>query len=90
MIVTTSSSVLSIAIPTLPGEETHIAALGDFDGATVTVETFVDGDWWTVPDGVITTATELVRVNGDGSELRATVSDVGASTNLSVNLTNIP
>lgn len=80
----------SLAIPTLPGEETYISALGTWDGATVTVETYVDGAWRAVPDGEFTADFEIVRTNGPGTQLRAVVSSAGGSTSLAVNLTNLP
>jgi hypothetical protein len=90
MIVLTESETLALAIPVLPGEETYAAVLGIWDGATATLATFVDGAWRTVQDGTFTADFEVVRVNGAGSQLRLTISDVGDTTNLSVNLVSLP
>lgn len=90
MKVTTASTYHAFEIPTLPGEETHAAGLGTFAGATVTLETFVDGEWHAVPDGEFEEPFEIVRVNGPGTHLRLSVSDVGAETDLSVTLTSLP
>jgi len=85
-----TESATAVTIPTLPGEETYISALGTWDGATITVESYVDGAWRAVPDGEFTADFEIVRTNGPGTQLRAVLSDAGASTELAVNLTNLP
>jgi hypothetical protein len=80
----------TLEIPTLPGEETHIAAIGTWDGATATLESYVDGGWRAVPDVAFTADFEIVRTNGPGTQLRLVIASAGASTSLSANLTNLP
>lgn len=88
MILTASNA--TVTIPTLPGEETYISALGTWNGATVTVQSYVDGAWRAVPDGAFTADFEIVRTNGPGTQLRALLTSAGGSTSLAVNLTNLP
>lgn len=90
MLITTEIGDTEVECPVVPGEETHISALGTFDGATVTIQALVDGQWFDVPDGEFTAAFEIVRVNGDSTRIRAAVSDVGAATSIAVNLTSLP
>lgn len=90
MIIDETTGAANVECPVIPGEETHISALGAFDGATVTIQALVDGAWFTVPDGVFTAAFEIVRVNGDSTRIRAAVTDVGANTSIAVNLTSLP
>lgn len=87
MIVTTNTN---IELPTLPGRDYHAAGIGTFDGATVTLETYVDGAWRAVPDGSWTTSFEIVRTNGDGTAMRLVTTSAGAATSLSLNLTELP
>lgn len=86
MIATTNTST---TIPTSPGRLYQAAGIGTYDGATVTMDTYVDGDWYPVPDGQWTESFEVVRANGDGTQLRLTITGAGASTSISLNLTEI-
>lgn len=90
MIINESTGDTNVECPVIPGEETHISALGTFGGATVTVQALVDGDWRDVPDGSFSAAFEIVRVNGDSSRIRAAVTGVTSTTDLAVNLTSLP
>lgn len=90
MIINEDTGDTNVECPVIPGEETHISALGTFDGATVTIQALVDGEWFDVPDGAFTEAFEIVRVNGDSTRIRAAVTDVGSSTSIAVNLTSLP
>lgn len=80
----------TIEIPTIPGQEIHASALGTFGGATVTLQTYVDGAYYAVPDGVFTAAFEVVRTNGKGTLSRLVVTGSTGTTSLSLNLASIP
>lgn len=84
MLVTTNTSV---TIPTSPGRSYQCAGLGTWGGATITLESFVDGAWRAVPDGTFTANFEIVRVNNAGTEMRAVSTGTTGPTALSVSLT---
>lgn len=80
----------NLEIPTAPGREYQASGLGTWNGATVTLQTYVDDAWRDVPDASWTADFEIVRTNGDGSACRLVVTSAGASTSLSLNLTELP
>lgn len=87
MIVTSDTN---IELPTLPGRDYQAAGIGTFGGATVALQTYVDGEWRAVPDGSWTASFEIVRTNGDGSALRLVTTSTSGTTSISLNLTEIP
>lgn len=87
MIITTDTN---LEIPTLPGRAYQAAGLGTWDGATVTLQTYVDGAWRAVPDGAFTADFEIVRDNGPGTALRLVSTDTDTNTSLSLSLTELP
>lgn len=86
MIVATNTS---IEIPTAPGRDYQISGIGTWGGATVTLYTYSDDAWRAVPSGAWTADFEIVRTNGDGTQMRLTVTGAG-STSLALNLTEVP
>jgi len=87
MLATTDTN---LEIPTLPGKDYHAAALGTWNGALVTLQTYVDGAWRTVPDGAWTEDFEVVRSNGPGTAARLVLSTAGDDTSLALTLTELP
>jgi len=87
MILTSAGNV---TISTIPGRDYHASGLGTWNGATVVLQTLLDGAWHTVPDGSWTEDFEIVRTNGAGGKCRLVLSGEGASTSLSLNLIQLP
>lgn len=80
----------NLDIPVSAGCDIQLSGLGTWNGATVTLYTYVDEAWRAVPDGAFTADFTKVWTNGDGSSARLALTSAGGSTSLSVNLTEIP
>ncbi len=86
MIATTNTT---LEAPALDGRDYQVSALGTWNGATVTLQAYQDGEWRPVPDGAFTADFEVVRTNGPARLLRLVVTNAGGSTNLSLNITEV-
>jgi hypothetical protein len=86
MLLTTNTP---LTIPTLPGRLYQCSGLGTWGGATVTLQSYVDGAYRPLPQGSFTEDFEIVRVNNGGTELRAAVTGATATTAISVTLSEV-
>lgn len=84
MLATTDTN---LQIPTTPGGFYNASALGEFAGATVTLQTFCDDDWRDVPGGTWTEPFSVLVSNGPGTEARLVLTGAGAATEIALNLT---
>jgi hypothetical protein len=87
MIVTTNTTH---EIPTRPGRDYQCSGLGNWDGAEVVLQTFVDAAWRDIADGSYTGDYGIVWTNGQGTALRASVSGVGGGTAISITFAEVP
>jgi len=72
-----------------PGEALTVAALGTFDGATVTFQAFIDAAWRAIPNAAFTASGAVVIDIPATQALRAALTDAGASTSISITLANV-
>lgn len=86
MLLTTNTA---LTIPTLPGRLYQCSGLGTWGGATVTLQSYVDGAYRPLPNGTFTEDFEIVRVNNGGTELRAAVTGASGTTSLSITLSEV-
>lgn len=77
------TSDTSVTVPTLPGYSYHCSAVGNWGGATVILQTNVDGGWRALPGNAMTDDFEVVHV-ASAREMRALVSGSSGSTSLSL------
>lgn len=88
MIATEDTDILTS--PALPGRDYQVSGLGTWDGATVTLQAFVDGEWRDIPDGAWTADFEIVRTNNAAAEIRLVPSETGSGTSLSLTISEVP
>jgi hypothetical protein len=88
MIATTNSNIPNAAgLKTLPGEAYTAAALGVFDGATVTFQAYIDDAWRAIPDAAFTADAAVVIDTPAAQALRGVVTNASTDTEISVTIT---
>lgn len=66
------------------GTFVNLQVFGIFNGATVTIEARIDGTNWTPLDGGVFTTPKLTTLRLRSADLRATLSNAGASTDVTI------
>lgn len=87
MLLTTTTPTATI--PTLPGRLYQCSGLGTWGGATLTLQSYVDGAYRPLPQGTFTEDFEIVRVNNGGTELRAVLTGATGTSSISVTLSEV-